>query len=156
MRKSKPIEDLENRQRRASATKILRTRTRALHALDELLKRQPAAKIRLATICREAGVSTDSIYKPHHADLRETLEKKLRSAISAQAEVSVRRRHYITATADERISQLEKENEELKGRQTDLYQALNVLAQLVEELPQDDPSARKVVRLQPRPRKKGA
>jgi hypothetical protein len=156
MSKSDPDDKPELHQRRAGETKIQKSRLLALRALDDLLEKQPAATIRLATICRTGGISTDSLYKPHHADLRQTLTEKLAAAVATQAESGKKRRYYLSATAEERISQLERENQELKSRLTGVYQALNVLAQLVEELPEDEPGGGKVVRLPPSRPRKGA
>lgn len=112
-------------------TKILRTRSRLSAALQRLLYEVPAAEITIAMVCREAGVSTDPLYKAHNRSFYQEITQKLEGAKKQQAAEHPRRRLKISITAEQRIRELMDERDSLSEKLRTAVEIQNILLQIV-------------------------
>lgn len=115
---------------KAGATKKETYRASILNALEHLAADRSRKSLSIEEICKQAGLTSSPIYKPHHDTLRAELELKIQSWNLSRGKK--KRRAATETEQDVLIGNLKAENNLLKMQLRNTQEALNMLGQMLE------------------------
>ncbi|WOI45479.1 hypothetical protein [Acidovorax sp. BLS4] len=115
---------------KAGATKKETYRASILNAFEQLAADRSRKSLSVEEVCKQAGLTSSPIYKPHHDTLRAELELKIKGWNLSRGKK--KRRAATETEQDVLISNLKAENSLLKIQLRNTQDALNILGQMLE------------------------